>query len=222
MRLDQSPKPRRQRGSGRIVVVAAIVLALIVLPAVGVVAVGLLQNVTEQLDRVINGDGNGEAFTPQLTLSEVGAWQGTERMNILLLGIDQRPDEDPDKTRTDIAANRGVFNHSKNVLDLYEEITVVSESGLKAMLTRATLLTKESLLTSPEPVVVEFPNGSIRSKQMTLRQKAREATFSEDVIVELTPPPEKAPSDPAAAPAKAGGADPAKADGAASSAEARK
>lgn len=109
----------------------------------------------------------------------------------------------PDKTRTDITATRGVFDNEKSVLDLYEEINVDSESGLKARLTRATLLTKESLLTSPEPVLVEFPNGSIRSKQMTLRQKAREATFTEDVTVELTPPPDEAAKEPAASTATA-------------------
>jgi LPS export ABC transporter protein LptC/lipopolysaccharide transport protein LptA len=108
-----------------------------------------------------------------------------------------------DKTRTDITAVRGVFNNAKSILDLYEEINVVSQSGLKAKLTRATMLTKEDLLTSPEPVIVEFPNGSVRSKQMTLRQKAREATFTEDVAVELTPPADEKPKDPAAEAQKA-------------------
>lgn len=102
-----------------------------------------------------------------------------------------------DKTRTDITATRGVFNNEKNLLDLYEAINVDSQSGLKARLTQATLLTKEDLLTSNEPVLVEFPNGSIRSKQMTLRQKAREATFVDEVAVVLTPPPDekKAPAE---------------------------
>lgn len=98
-----------------------------------------------------------------------------------------------DKTRTDVTATRGVFDNDESVLELYEAIDVVSQSGLKAKLTRATILTKEDLLTSPEPVVVEFPTGSVRAKQMKLRQKAREATFTEDVEVELTPPPATEP-----------------------------
>jgi LPS export ABC transporter protein LptC/lipopolysaccharide transport protein LptA len=93
-----------------------------------------------------------------------------------------------DKTRTDVTATRGVFDNEKNLLELYEEINVDSQSGLKARLTRATILTKEDLLTSDEPVLVEFPNGSVRSKRMTLRQKAREATFVDEVAVILTPP----------------------------------
>lgn len=96
----------------------------------------------------------------------------------------------PDKTRTDITARRGVYDNDKSVLDLYEEINVDSESGLKARLTQATILTKEDLLTSDAPVQVEFPNGSVVAKRMTLRQKAREATFVEEVVVVLTPPPD--------------------------------
>jgi lipopolysaccharide transport protein LptA/LPS export ABC transporter protein LptC len=94
----------------------------------------------------------------------------------------------PDKTKTDITAVRGLFNHTAGVLDLYEQIDVVSQSGLKAKLTRATIVTKENLITSDEPVFIEFPSGNIRAKNMRLRQKAREATFADTVEVELTPP----------------------------------
>ena len=103
MRLDQSPNNKHnRRPSATIVVVVAIAVALIVLPAVGLLAVGVLHNVTDQLNAVVNGGSpDGGTFTPKLTLADVGAWQGTERMNILLLGIDQRPNDDPDTTRTD-------------------------------------------------------------------------------------------------------------------------
>jgi LPS export ABC transporter protein LptC len=95
----------------------------------------------------------------------------------------------PDKTKTDITATRGLFNHTASILDLYDQIDVVSQSGLKAKLTRATIVTKENLITSDEPVFIEFPSGTIRAKNMRLRQKAREATFVDTVEVELTPPP---------------------------------
>jgi LPS export ABC transporter protein LptC/lipopolysaccharide transport protein LptA len=105
-----------------------------------------------------------------------------------------------DKTRTDISAASGNFDHTKNILYLYTQINVTSQSGLKAQLTRATIETKKDLLTSPDPVIVEFPSGSVRAKQMTLRQKAREATFTNDVMVELTPPADAKPKEPAAEP----------------------
>lgn len=139
-----------------------------------------------------NKDGGSYMFTAK------SAQQDLTIPNVINLNAITGEVYQADKTRTDITAARGVFNNAKSILDLYEEINVVSQSGLKARLTRATLLTKEDLLTSPEPVVVEFPSGSVRAKQMTLRQKAREATFTEDVLVELTPPADDKPKDPAA------------------------
>jgi polyisoprenyl-teichoic acid--peptidoglycan teichoic acid transferase len=104
MKLDRSPNNKRGRRTATttFMIVAAIALALIVLPVVGILAASVLHSVTERLDEVVNGGSkSSESFTPKLTLSQVGAWQGTERLNILLMGIDQRPNDDPDKTRTD-------------------------------------------------------------------------------------------------------------------------
>jgi LCP family protein required for cell wall assembly len=84
-----------------IIVVIAVVLALIVFPTVALLAAGVLHNVATQLNLVMNGGKSTSSFTPQLTLNEIGAWQGTERVNVLLLGIDQRPNDNPDTTRTD-------------------------------------------------------------------------------------------------------------------------
>ena len=103
----------------------------------------------------------------------------------------------PDKTKTDITAVRGLFNHAASVLELYDRSTSSRERS-QGDLTRATLLTKENLITSNEPVLIEFPSGNIRAKNMRLRQKAREATFVDTVEVALTPPP----PDPKAATAK--------------------
>ena len=139
-----------------------------------------------------NKDGGSYVFTAKTAEQDL-TLPNVVKLNGIVGEVHQA-----DKTRTDITATRGVFNNEKNVLDLYEEINVDSQSGLKARLTRATILTKEDLLTSDEPVLVEFPSGSVRSKRMTLRQKAREATFVEEVSVVLTPPSDekrKAPSE---------------------------
>lgn len=138
-------------------------------------------------------DGSSYVFTAK-TAEQDFSVPGVVKLNGIVGEIYQA-----DKTRTDVTATRGVFDNEKSVLDLFEEINVDSKSGLKARLTQATILTKEDLLTSNQPVLVEFPNGSVRSKQMTLRQKAREATFVEEVAVTLTPPQdEKKPAQEAA------------------------
>lgn len=138
-----------------------------------------------------NKDGGSYVFTAKT------AQQDFTVPNVITLNGIVGEVYQPDKTRTDITAIRGIYNNQKGVLDLYEQINVDSQSGLKARLTRATLVTKDDLLTSPEPVLVEFPNGSVRSQRMTLRQKAREATFVDKVVVVLTPPPDAAAKVPA-------------------------
>lgn len=92
-----------------------------------------------------------------------------------------------DKSRTDVTATRGSFDHEASVLELFDSIDVVSETGLKAKLTRATILAKESLLKTGEPVEVEFPAGTIHASSMTIRQKVKEITFVDDVRVALKP-----------------------------------
>lgn len=138
-----------------------------------------------------NKDGGRYMFTAKSAEHDL-ALRNVVKLNAISGEIYQA-----NKTRTDITATRGVFDNEKNLLELFEEINVDSQSGLKARLTRATILTKEDLLTSDEPVIVEFPSGSVRSKRMTLRQKAREATFVDEVAVILTPPDDDKPKAPA-------------------------
>jgi len=93
----------------------------------------------------------------------------------------------PDKTKTVLSATRGDFNSKANVLELYEQIDVNSESGLKAKLTRATLNIKDNVMVTKEPVAVEFTGGSVSANAMTLRHKVREITFTDNVAARMTP-----------------------------------
>ncbi len=105
----------------------------------------------------------------------------------------------PDKQKTELVAARGVFDHTANVLELEEAIDIKSDSGLRAKLSRATVQAKDGLVTTKEPVLVEFPGGSVQSNAMTMRQKAREVTFVDAVKAKLQPTakpgePEKKPA----------------------------
>ncbi len=92
-----------------------------------------------------------------------------------------------DKSKTLLTATRGEYNSKSSVLELYENIDVNSESGLKAQLTRATLTAKDNVLVSKEPVSVEFTGGSVRANSMTLRHKVREVTFVDNVAARMIP-----------------------------------
>lgn len=132
-----------------------------------------------------NEDGGSYVFTAKT------AQQDILKPNVIAMNGIVGEVYQADKTRTDITAARGQFQNDSGILQLYDQINVDSQTGLKARLTEATIQTKKDLLTSAKPVLVEFPNGSVKSQRMTLRQKAREATFAGAVIAELTPPPDE-------------------------------
>jgi len=94
---------------------------------------------------------------------------------------------DAKKSKTNLKAVQGDFNTKTNELELSGGIDIVAESGLKARLSRATILTKDNVIFSKEPVLVEMPAGSIRSSEMRLLNKSREIAFIGDVAAHLKP-----------------------------------
>ena len=88
---------------------------------------------------------------------------------------------DAQKSKTHLTATRGTFNNKTNVLELFEAIDVAGDNGLKAQLTRATVNTKENVITSNEPVVVTMEAGTINANQMTVHQKTKAYTFADKV-----------------------------------------
>jgi lipopolysaccharide transport protein LptA/LPS export ABC transporter protein LptC len=109
---------------------------------------------------------------------------------------------DAKKSKTTLTAAKGVFNTKANQLDLSGGIDIVAESGLKAKLSSATILTNENIITSKEPVLVEMPSGTVRSNEMRILSKSREIAFVHDVKAHLVPEKSDAAPAPQAANAK--------------------
>ncbi len=99
---------------------------------------------------------------------------------------------DAKKSKTNLKAVQGDFNTKTNELELSGGIDIVAESGLKAKLSRATILTKDNVIFSKEPVLVEMPTGTIRSNEMRLLNKSREIAFVGDVVANLVPKQDEA------------------------------
>ncbi|HWK34213.1 MAG TPA: LptA/OstA family protein, partial [Hyphomicrobium sp.] len=81
-------------------------------------------------------------------------------------------------------------------------IDIVAESGLKAKLSRATILTDDNVIFSKEPVLVEMPTGTIRSNEMRILNKSREVAFIDDVRAHLVPEKKEGQESADTAPAK--------------------
>lgn len=94
---------------------------------------------------------------------------------------------DANKERTRLSAVRGTFDNKQNIVELFDEINVDGDNGLVAKLTRATIKTKENVISSDQPVSVAMAAGTITAKQMTIRQKSKEYTFVSDVRTLLKP-----------------------------------
>lgn len=94
---------------------------------------------------------------------------------------------DANKQQTQFNAARGTFDSKANVLELYDSIHIDGDSGLKAQLTRATVMTKDGVIKSTAPVAISMPTGDITANQMTIRQKAKEYTFVDTVRAILKP-----------------------------------
>ena len=99
---------------------------------------------------------------------------------------------DARKSRTDLTAAKGLFDSKTNQLDLRDGITVEMQSGLRAQLQTATIMTKEGTLVSNAPVRVEMPTGVITSNKLKLNQKTHDVTFNESVVTHLVPLPKAA------------------------------
>lgn len=107
-----------------------------------------------------------------------------------------------DKKKTELTAAKGVFDHVANILQLENAIDIKSETGLKAKLSRALVNAKEGLVTSNDPVFVEFPGGSVEAASLTLRHKLKEVTFANAVKARLIPPQKPQSAAAAAKPAQ--------------------
>ena len=113
------------------------------------------------------------------------AQQDLKALNVIKLNTITGEITDAKKAVTTLTATRGTFDNKANVLELYDSIDVAGDTGMKAHLTRATIQTKENIITSNEPVVVMMQAGSINANQMTARQKVKEYTFVDHVRTHL-------------------------------------
>ncbi len=100
---------------------------------------------------------------------------------------------DANKVKTNLKAAHGLYNTKSAELEMFDGIDITSDNGLRAKLSRATVSTKLGVIVSKEPVEVAVPAGTIRAKELTLRNKTHEATFLNEVVAHLVPE-QKAPA----------------------------
>lgn len=127
---------------------------------------------------------DGSAYTVRAKTAQ----QSLEDTSLVRLNGIEGALVEPDQRKTELKAARGLFNHTTSLLELEEAIDIASATGLRAKLTQATVKTKDGLITSSKPVLVEFPGGSVNANSLSMRHKDREITFSDAVKARMQPP----------------------------------
>lgn len=94
---------------------------------------------------------------------------------------------DVKKQKTYLTATRGTFDNKTNILELFDSINVTGDGGLNAKLTRATIQTKENIITSDQSSTIIMGAGQITSNQLKIRQKTKEYTFVDNVRTHMQP-----------------------------------
>lgn len=84
-------------------------------------------------------------------------------------------------TKTYLTAVRGTFDTKANVLELMERIDITGDSGLKAVLTQATVFTKDGRIVSGSPVAVTMPSGTVVGNALEILQKDKLVSFRQGV-----------------------------------------
>jgi len=84
-----------------------------------------------------------------------------------------------------LTSQQGLFDNKKNELELWDQIYLESDNGMKGWLSRATVYVKENRITSKEPVLLQTQTGTIRADTMVVHQKEHKAAFEGGVKVRL-------------------------------------
>jgi lipopolysaccharide export system protein LptC len=92
-----------------------------------------------------------------------------------------------DKSTVEMTAPAGLLNIKTNVLNLSDDIVLVSSTGYAARLIEATVDMNSGNVTSEKPVKVKLLNGNLNGKRMEITEKGNTIRFDGGVTMVLNP-----------------------------------
>lgn len=84
-----------------------------------------------------------------------------------------------------LTSPQGTFETKTEKLQLFGDVRVAQSNGMTARLTKADVDMKTQLVTSDEPVKIDFPNGKLDALTLRIDMDTKRATFKGDVKVHL-------------------------------------
>ncbi|MEQ1614946.1 MAG: LPS export ABC transporter periplasmic protein LptC [Hyphomicrobiaceae bacterium] len=86
-----------------------------------------------------------------------------------------------------LTAPRGTFDNKTNQLELFDDIKIRGDDGMRADLSQATILMKENRIVSRQPVAIDMAAGQVRANEMDIRQATKQVIFGNGVMTRLKP-----------------------------------
>lgn len=83
----------------------------------------------------------------------------------------------PDKTVAHIVADKGLYDASKDIMDLEGNVHLSGASGYDVRMSRAHVQFKAGAVSTPEPVTVVMSSGSVSADQMDMTDNGKQITF---------------------------------------------
>lgn len=189
-----------QRHSGRVralkllLPVAAVALvALFVgkswLSAPGGLSVNLVGTAIEG-GRLVMADPKLDGFTADKRAYSMTAKRAIQDIGddsrIDLEGIDARLPFDTSNWMT-VAARTGVYDRAANKLDLGQEVRVVTDNGVEANLTSASVHIGTGIIHSDEPVSIVLAGARIDANALAIKENGAVVVFDKRVRMEIEP-----------------------------------
>jgi lipopolysaccharide export system protein LptC len=123
----------------------------------------------------------------EYAVSAASASQDTKNPTIVeMKEISGRIDME-DKSRVTLTAVDGVYDTKADLLQLNQEILIISTAGYQGRLTEAQIEVKKGRIVSEKPVQLKMPQGTLDANRMEVTETGAVIRFDGGVVLVLTP-----------------------------------
>jgi lipopolysaccharide export system protein LptC len=92
-----------------------------------------------------------------------------------------------DKSKVTLTAVEGIYDTKADLLQLNQEILIVSTAGYQGRLTEAQIEVKKGRIVSEKPVQLKMPQGTLDANRMEVTETGAVIRFEGGVVLVLTP-----------------------------------
>ena len=135
-------------------------------------------------------EGHDEKSGSYLVIADTASQKSGSPHLVHLQKIDAKLDH-PTNGKTTLKADRGRFDSKSEILELFDNIRIVSANGMKARLKTATVVFKGQIITSNQPVFIEMNGSTIHANTLRIEGVKKLITFKKAVKVRLIKSPDK-------------------------------